>query len=60
MTYLFRLQLPGQQWMWLALFLAMVFGGLAGMSALILPLYDAGARVLAEAVAGAGAKAVEL
>lgn len=42
-TFLFRLKFPGQQWLWLTLFLAMVFGGLAGMSALVLPLYDAAA-----------------
>ncbi len=47
-TALFRLKLPGQQWVWLSLFLAMVFGGLAAVSALVLPLYDAAARAIDE------------
>jgi hypothetical protein len=49
-TALFRLGLPGQQYFWLVLFLAMIFGGLAAVSALVLPLYDAAARVIAVAV----------
>jgi hypothetical protein len=49
-TALFRLKFPGQQWVFLSLFLAMIFGGLSAMSAIVLPAYDAvgaaGARFL--------------
>lgn len=44
-TPIFRLKLPGQQWAWLVLFVAMIFGGLSAMSAIVLPLYDAGAAI---------------